>query len=83
MDIRNLRIDVSKFPIMQTVERVKRARATMLRNCGPTAYVYFHREIGIEHEESQFCICDPVVIGQNDARPSLYFAYEIHYPVVH
>lgn len=78
-----LRFDASKLSIMQTVERVKRARAKMLRQHSPTAFVYFHREIEVEHEDSQFCICDPVVIGQNDHRPSLYFAHEIHYPVVH
>ena len=83
MDVRNLNVDVSKLPLMQTVERVKRARATMMRSAGPSAYVYFHREIEVEHDDSQFCICDPVTIGQNDYRPSLYFAHQIHYPVLH
>lgn len=83
MDARALRIDKSKIPIFQVEERVKRARAKMLRQCGPTAFVYFHREIAIEHDDSQFCICDPVVIAQTDYRPSLYFANEILYPVMH
>lgn len=68
---------------LDTVERVKRARARMLLQHGPTAYVYFHRQIDVHHEDSQFCICDPVVIGQNDIRPSLYFANEILNPAVH
>lgn len=83
MDASLFKFDASDLPLTQTVERVKRTRARMLRQHGPTAYVYFHREIGIDHEDSQFCICDPVVIGQQDHRPSLYFAREILFPVVH
>lgn len=83
MNARKTVFDLSDHPIIKTVERIKRARATMMRQHGPQAYVYFHREIEVDHEESQFCICDPVVIGQNDIRPSLYFANEILYPVDH
>ena len=87
MNVKNLRstglFDISDHPVLRLTEEIKRARATMMRECGPKAYLYYHRQIGIEHDESQFCICDPVVIAQSDYRPSVYFASEILHPVVH
>jgi hypothetical protein len=85
VDVKNLRstglFDISGHPILKLTEEIKRARSTMLRLHGPNAYVYYHRQIGVDHTESQSCICDPVVIGQNDHRPSVYFANEILNPV--
>ena len=83
MDASLLEFDVSEIPLFKLTAEIKRARATMMRECGPKAYLYYHRQIGIEHDESQFCICDPVVIAQSDYRPSVYFASEILHPVVH
>lgn len=83
MDASLLSFNRSDHPIVQMVEKVKRARAIMMRQAGPSAFVYFHREIDVDHDDSQFCICDPVRIGQNDFRPSLYFAEQILYPVLH
>ena len=87
MDVKNLKstglFDVSNHPILKLTEEIKRARATMLRQHGPHAYVYYHRQDGTEHEDSRSCICDPVVITQNDHRPSVYFAIEILNPVLH
>jgi hypothetical protein len=55
----------------------------MLRNCGPKAFMFLHRCLEIEHAEDEKCICDPVVITQDDYRPSEYFAEQILFPVIH
>ena len=83
MDARKLVFDMSGHPLLQMAEKVKQARAHMMLAGSSKAYIYFHREIELEHDDSQFCICDPVVITQTDYRPSLYFAEQILYPVVH
>ena len=75
-------VQIGKTSLDSCAESIKRIRSKMMRNCGPYAYVYLHRHVDIEHE-GEFCICDPVVITQTDYRPSLYFAEQILYPVVH
>lgn len=83
MDPISLTFDASEIPLVRLTGEIKAARAVMLRQHGPNAYVYYHRQLEIEHEDSQWCWCDPVVIAQNDHRPSVYFANEILNPVLH
>jgi len=83
MDGSLLTFSASDIPLVRLTAEIKRARAKMLRECGPNAYLYYHRQDGTEHQESRSCICDPVVITQNDHRPSVYFANEILSPVMH
>lgn len=83
MEARKLVFDISDHPILKMVAKVKRARAAMLRLSGSVSYIYFHREIEMEHDDSESCLCDPVRIGNNDYRPSLYFAHQILYPTNH
>jgi hypothetical protein len=83
VDASLLTFDVSQVPLVKLTAEIKCARAKMLRECGPNAYLYYHRQDGTKHVESQSCMCDPVVIAQNDHRPSVYFANEILNPVLH
>lgn len=73
-------VDLSEF--YKLVDTIKLRRAELRRH-SPSAYVYFHRNLSIEHEESRSCWCDPVVIGQSDWRESSYFAKQILFPTVH
>jgi hypothetical protein len=70
------------YPLV-LVEKIKVWRAFLLRRCREEDYLFIHRNVAIEHEYSQSCICDPVTITQNDFRPSLYFANEILNPTMH
>ena len=75
-------VSIDKTSLPATVESIKRARAKMLRNCGPMAYMFLHRAVDVIHTD-ETCICDPVFIAQNDFRPSVYFAEQILNPVLH
>lgn len=76
----NLTFDMSEF--YKLVDKIKLRRAE-LRHHSPSAYVYFHRNFKVEHEQSRCCLCDPVVITQFDWRESSYFAKQILYPTAH
>jgi hypothetical protein len=75
-------VSIDKSSLATTVEAIKRARARMLRNCGPHAFMFLHRQVEVIHTD-ETCICDPVFITQNDLRPSVYFAEQVLKPVVH
>lgn len=75
-------ITLDESSLESAVEGIKTARAKMLRNYGPCAYIYLHRKMEVEHTDER-CICDPVFIRQDDVRPSLYFAEQILNPVLH
>lgn len=77
-------VSLDKTSLASTVESIKRERAKMMRTCGPQALLILHRSVDIQHTQPDCdCICDPVVITQNDPRPSVEFAREILYPTVH
>lgn len=70
--------------LSKLVAVIKRARATLMCHSGPSEVVILHRKYkDFEHSISHLCGCGPVVISQTDYRPSLYFAKEVLYPVLH
>ena len=75
-------VSIDKSSLRTATESIKRARSRMLQRCGSNAYMWLHRHIDVEHA-GEDCICGPVVIAQNDVRPSEYFAEQIMNPVVH
>jgi len=82
-DAGKLAFDASKLEIVQLTETIKQARATLLRYGAPTEVVVLHRKIDIKHELTEYCLCSPVFIAQNEWRPSMYFAHQVLYPTMH
>ena len=83
MNARNLNCDVSTIEVAQLTETIKRARAILMLHGTPTEAVVLHRKIDVEHQLTEYCWCNPVLIAQNEWRPSLYFANEVLNPVMH
>lgn len=81
VDLRTLTFELDLTELNNLVDAIKLRRA-QLRHHSDSAFVYFHRKLQIEHEDSRSCWCDPVVITQHDWQPSAYFAHKILYPTV-
>jgi hypothetical protein len=83
MNVCDLNGDALTIEVVQLTETIKRARAALMLHGTPTEAVVLHRKIGLEHELTEHCWCNPVLIVQNEWRPSLYFAHQVLYPVMH